>query len=106
MLARVRNRQSVNQLSMAVNRLSCDDIHERIYRENYTKYDKENSTFSEHTRIFYIDERSNYHYLMNTDLGSMCKKCKGSGLIYPKNRVANDPSDYIICELCRGSGFR
>jgi hypothetical protein len=106
MLARIRNRQSVRQLTMALNRLSCDNIDEPIYRENYIKYDKENSSFSEHTRIFYIDNKLKYHYLMNTDLGSMCKKCKGSGLIYPKHRITNGICDYRLCEECRGSGFR
>lgn len=117
MLARVTMRQSMRQLSLAANRLSYDDIDERIYRENYIKYSESDGSFSEHTRTFYTDVQlkhrcirdtgiMNTDYIMNTDVGGMCQKCKGSGLIYPKYRIAKGVSDYKLCEMCRGSGFR
>ena len=111
MLTRITMRQSMRQLSFAANRLSYDDLDERIYRENYIKYNKYESSFSEHTRTFYTDDRLKHHCIRDTgirdtDIGSICQKCKGSGLIYPKYRIAKGPSDYRLCEMCRGSGFR
>ena len=132
MLTRITMRQSMRQLSFAANRLSYDDLDERIYRENYIKYNKYESSFSEHTRTFYTDDRLKHHCIRDTgirdtdcirdtgirdtgirdtgirdtDIGSICQKCKGSGLIYPKYCIAKGPSDYKLCEMCRGSGFR
>ena len=133
MLARLTIRQSMRRLSLAANRLSYDDLDERIYRENYIKYNKHESSFSEHTRTFYTDDQLKHLCIRDTvkrdtgirdtdcirdtgirdtdckrdtDLGSICQKCKGSGLIYPKYRIAKGPSDYKLCEMCRGSGFR
>ena len=134
MLARVRNRLILRQFSIAANCLSYDDIDERIYRENYIKHSKSDGSFSEHTRTFYTDDQLKHHcirdtdcirdtgirdtgirdtdcimntdYIMNTDAGGMCQKCKGSGLIYPKYRITKGVSDYKLCEMCRGSGFR
>ena len=111
MLARLTMRQSVRHLSLAANRLSYDDIDERIYRENYIKYSESDGSFSEHTRTFYSDDQLKHRCIRDTgirdtDLGSMCQKCKGSGLIYPKYRITKGVSDYKLCEMCRGSGFR
>ena len=136
MLTRLTMRQSMRRLSLAVNRLSYDDVDERIYHETYIKYNKHETSFSEYTRTFYTDDQLNHRCIrdtdckrdtdyirdtdckrdtdykrdfdciMNTDVGGMCQKCKGSGLIYPKYRIAKGPSDYKLCEMCRGSGFR
>jgi len=127
MLARLTMRQSVRHLSLAANRLSYDDIDERIYRENYIKYSESDGSFSEHTRTFYSDDQLKHRCIRDTgirdtgirdtgirdidcirdtDVGGMCQKCKGSGLIYPKYRITKGVSDYKLCEMCRGSGFR
>lgn len=116
MLARFTIRQSIRRLSLVANRSSYDDLDERIYHENYIKYNKHESSFSEHTRTFYTNDQLNHRCIRDTGirdivkrdtyLGSICQKCKGSGLIYPKYRIAKGPSDYKLCEMCRGSGFR
>ena len=128
MLARVIMRQSVRHLSLTANRLLYDDLDERIYRENYIKYSETDGSFSEHTRTFYTDVKLKHRCIrdtgirdtdyirdtdcirdtgiIDTDVGGMCQKCKGSGLIYPTNRITKGVSDYKLCEMCRGSGFR